>query len=54
MCELLNFKFKVKWAEKEEDVFPALDPIFSIVMRIDQENKYYDHSKDKNALIRIL
>ncbi len=34
--------------------FSVSSPYGQHVMRIDHESKYYDYSKDKNALIRIL
>lgn len=54
MCDLLTIKFKVKWGKPEECFGPGLDVLFSNILRLDQEHKYYELIENREKLDAIL
>ena len=52
VMDLLKTKFKVNW--KEDEVFGKSQTIFSMLLRIDAEEKLYEEITDKNKLFKML
>ena len=50
VSDLLSIKFKVKWGKPEECFGPGQDVLFSNILRLDQENKYYESIEDRTKL----
>jgi len=53
VADLIKSKFKVNW--KPEDIFSGKNQIiFSMVLRLDSEDKLYEEITDKNKLFKML
>ena len=50
VCDLLSIKFKVKWGKPEECFGPGQDVLFSNILRLDQEAKYYELVENRTKL----
>jgi dynein heavy chain len=50
VCDLLSVKFKVKWGKPEECFGPGRDVLFSTLLRLDQEAKYYELIENRTRL----
>lgn len=53
MLEILNNKFKVKWAKKEL-LFDGEETLFSVILRINSDLKYYELIENKSKLLNVL
>lgn len=56
VIEILNQKFKVKWATKEK-LFShgrAADNLFSVILKVDSDNRLYEMVEKKSKLLSIL
>jgi hypothetical protein len=45
--EILNQKFKVKWANKDKLFKQAADGLFSVILRVDSDNRLYEMVEKK-------
>jgi dynein heavy chain len=52
--EILNQKFKVKWANKDKLFKQAADGLFSVILRVDSDNRLYEMVEKKAKLLSML
>ena len=50
VCDLLTIKFKVKWGKPEECFGPGQEVLFSNIMRLDADAKYYELIENRTKL----